>query len=91
MSKLNAILIRANVYDKKDNKGKGLSLDLLANYENINDIKDGKVVNMFAGSAYQGGYDFSSFKRFEEVEIEYNQPLGSQYAQLVNVKKIIRK
>lgn len=88
MNSVKGILIRANVYDKKDNQGKGLSLDLLTNYDNLQDLNSGKVINMFAGKLYTGDYDFSKFKRFEEVEIVYNQPLGSQYPQLVDIKKI---
>ena len=91
MSNVKGILIRANVYDKKDNQGKGLSLEVLVEYDNINNINSGKVINLYAGKSYVGGFDFENFKRFEEIDIEYNQPIGSQYPQLVNVHKIIKK
>ena len=89
--KVKGILLRANVYEKKDNQGKGLSIDVLVDYDNISDLNSGKVVNLYAGKSYEGGYDFSNYKRFEEIEIEYNQPMGSQYVQLVKVNKIIKK
>ena len=85
------ILINAKVYEKKDNKGKGLSLDVLVDYKDVNDLGSGKVLNLYAGAQYVGAYDVSAFKRFEEIEIHYNQSMGSEYVQLVDIKKVIKK
>ena len=85
---IKAILLNGRVYDKKDNKGKGLALNVLVNYDNLDSAK---VVNLFAGSAYVGTYDLSEYKTLEEINVEYDQPMGSQYPKLINISKIVKK
>lgn len=85
------ILINAKIYEKKDNKGKGLSLDVLVDYKDINDMSSGKVINLYAGNQYIGDYDISGYKRFDEINIIYNQPIGCEYVQLVNIEKVTKK
>lgn len=85
---IKAILLNGRVYDKKDNKGKGLSLNVLVNYE---DLSSAKVVNLYAGQSYVGAYDLSDFKTLEEINVDYDQPMGSQYPKLINISKIVKK
>ena len=82
------ILLSGRVYDKKDNQGKGLSINVLTNYDNLS---TGKVVNLYAGKSYQGAYNLEDYKPLEMINIEYEQDIGSQYPRLVNISKVDKK
>lgn len=88
MSKIKGILLNGRAYDKKDNQGKGMSINVLTNCDNL---ATAKVVNLFAGKSYVGDYDLSKFKPLEEINIEYEQEIGSQYPRLVNITKVDKK
>lgn len=84
MNRIECVLLNGRVYDKKDNKGKGLSVNVLVNAE---DLSTAKVINLFAGQSYVGEYDLSKYKVLDKVVVEYDQPIGSQYPKLVNISK----
>jgi len=86
--KIKGILLTGKVYDKKDNKGKGLAINILTNHDNLS---SGKVVNLFAGQSYVGDYDLSNYAPLEEVVIEYEQDIGSQYPRFINISKVDKK
>lgn len=88
MEKVKGVLLNGRAYDKKDNQGKGLSINVLTNYGNL---ATGKVVNLYAGKSYVGDYDLTKFKPLEEINIEYEQEIGSQYPRLVNITKVDKK
>lgn len=85
---IKGILLNGRVYDKKDNQGKGLSINVLTNCE---DLSSGKVVNLFSGRSYVGEYDLSTYNPLEEINIEYEQDIGSQYPRLINISKVNKK
>ena len=84
MNKIDCVLLNGRVYDKKDNSGKGLSVNVLVNAD---DLASAKVINLFAGQSYIGEYDLSKYKVLDRVVVEYDQPIGSQYPKLVNISK----
>ena len=85
---IEAILLSGRVYDKKDNKGKGLSINVLINPD---DLGSAKVVNLFAGQSYVGEYDLTDYNVLEKINVDYDQPMGSQYPKLINISKIVKK
>ena len=85
---IKGILLTGKVYEKKDNKGKGLAINVLTN---ATDLNSGKVVNLFAGQSYVGAYDLSNYRPLEEINIEYEQDIGSQYPRLINISKVDKK
>ena len=88
MEKVRCVLLSGRAYDKKDNQGKGLSINVLTNYGNL---ANAKVVNLYAGKSYVGDYDLTKFKPLEEINVEYEQEIGSQYPRLVNISKVDKK
>lgn len=85
MEKIKCVLLNGRVYDKKDNSGKGLSINVLINY---NDLSNAKVVNLFAGKSYIGDFDMSKYSTLDVIYVEYEQDMGSQYPRLVNISKV---
>lgn len=83
--KIKGILLSGFVGEKKDGSGEFLSVDVLFD---TSSLQNAKVHKLFAGNDYVGTYDLSSFKVFDEIEIEYTQEFGSQYIKLVNIKKV---
>lgn len=88
MEKVKCVLLTGRVYDKKDNQGKGLSIDILTNRDNL---ASAKVINLFAGKSYVGDFDLTKYKPLEDIVVEYEQEIGSQYPRLVNISKVDKK
>lgn len=82
---IDCILLNGRVYEKKDNKGKGLSINVLTDFS---DLSSARVIPLFAGQAYIGKYDLSEFKPMEKISLEFEQQIGSQYPKLINILKI---
>lgn len=85
--KIKGILLTGNSGIKKDgSEKKYLFVNILFNANES--LQKASVNTLFAGADYIGDYDLSKFKVFDEVEIEYNQPFGSKYIQLIDIKKV---
>lgn len=82
------ILLNGRVYDKKDNSGKGLSINVLINSA---DLASARIVSLFAGKSYVGRLDLDGYKVLDKINIEYEQDMGSQYPKLINISKAIKK
>ena len=83
--KVKGILLAGFAGEKKDKSGKFLSVDVLFDSSSL---QKAKVHKLFSGADYVGNYDLSTFKVFDEIEIEYTQEFGSQYIKLVDLKKV---
>ena len=88
MEKINGVLLNGRVYTKKDNVSKGLTLNVLVNAE---DLSSARVINLFAGRSYVGEYSLDTFKPLDNIVVEYEQEIGSQYPKLVNFTKAVKK
>lgn len=88
MNSIECVLLNGRVYNKKDGSGKGLSVNVLANPD---DLSTAQVVNLFAGKSYVGDYDLTKYQPLEKIVVDYDQPIGSQYPKLVNIHKIVKK
>lgn len=88
MNTIECVLLSGRVYDKKDNSGKGLSINVLVN---ANDLASAQIVNLYAGKSYVGEYDLSKYNLLERISVDYEQVIGSQYPKLINIHKIVKK
>lgn len=85
MNSIECVLLNGRVYDKKDGSGKGLSINVLANAD---DLSTAQVVPLYSGKAYVGDFDLSKYKLLEKINVQYEQTIGSQYPKLINISKI---
>lgn len=84
--KIKGILLTGNAGTRKEDGKKYLFVNVL--FDSNKSLTGASVHTIFAGADYVGNYDLTGFKVFDEVEIEYNQPFGSKYIQLIDIKKV---
>lgn len=83
--KIKGILLAGHTFQRKDGSGNCLSISFVCNTDTLEKCK---IITMFSGADYLGGFDLSGFKPFDDIEIEYNQEIGSQYISLINFRKV---
>lgn len=97
--KTNARIIACRVYDKKDKTTKeltgekGVMISLLID-EDATVHFSGKVISPFVESAtYRGPLDFSTFERFENVEVEMDLSVGAgkEFYKLFDLNHIAKR